>query len=133
MARFDRFKTLQATTTTLGSPAPRGTHRSISRASRPEIIAMVVTGILGAIGLGALFHSVTRPQSEPLAGGMIVRAECIRIWLHPALDALARRLSEAELRSPEALARHAADSGISNAWYITTLRLTLADGKFDRI
>jgi hypothetical protein len=125
MTLFDHLKTILLTRTNVGAVAPLAAASGISRS---EIIAMVVLAILGVIGLGALTRSVTRPQVEPLDRGMIVRRECVRNWLHPALDELARRLSEAELRSPEALARTGEQPGVKYAWYIMTLRLTQANG-----
>jgi hypothetical protein len=92
---------------------------------------MLVTAILGIIGLWRLGISVTQPQIKPLDSGTIVRSECVSIWLHPALDDLAARLSESrELQSQEAMVRNAERPSLKNAWYIITLRSVQANGKF---
>jgi hypothetical protein len=90
---------------------------------------MVVTAIVGVIGLATLTSAVTRPHIERLGTGIIVRRECVRIWLHPALYELAGRLSDQELRSQDAFARNTEQPGLTNAWYVITIRLIQADGK----
>jgi hypothetical protein len=130
MRRFQLLKTTLGRWTEFKAIRPPAAHASGSRVSRPEIIAMVVTAILGIGGLSALTVSVTKPEQDSPYAGITVRRECVSLWLHPALHDLASRLAQsAELQSREAFVRNAEQPGLKDAWYIITLRLVQANGK----
>jgi hypothetical protein len=130
MTRFHHFKTAFSFGTNGGALGPAAAPGQGTGRSRLEVIAMLVTSILGIIGLAALSNSVVRPKADSPNGGMIVRWECLNVWLHPALYDLARRFSESgELPSQEALLRNAEQPGLKEAWYILTLRAVQANGQ----